>query len=161
VISSGQEGVRGNGAGEPVAMLGDQPQADETTPVLTEQRRVSKIDRGDARRHGVDVTLVRVVLASSRLVGSTEADEIGRDRSKPCGDDARNDLAIQERPRRLAMEHQHDRCVTRSFIDEVNSHARIPKRNLGVPRRERKQRREGGKALVWRSQHVHPGVSRC
>ena len=88
---------------------------------MADERRLAQIDGREQALHPIDVTLVRVVLTLHRLVRAAEADEIGRDRAESCGGEDRDHLAIQVRPRRLAVEAEDRRCRRRSLVDVVDA----------------------------------------
>ena len=68
------------------------------------------------RPHPLDVAPIAVVFAPGRLVGTTEPDQIGADDAMPGGHHYRNHLAVQIRPRRLAMQHQNGIGAVRSVF---------------------------------------------
>ena len=139
MIARRQERVRRDDAGEPLPVLGHEPETDES-PNPGTQRRSRNLGFGKKGRHRIHVPLVRVVLARGGFVRATEADQVRRDCAEPCADDARDDLAVQKRPGRLSVEHQHDRRIARALVHEVHPDAGIAERNLGVPRHEWEQR---------------------
>jgi hypothetical protein len=67
------------------------------------------------------VARVRVVGALGRLVGASEADEVGRHHPKPGAGDDRDHLPVQEAPGRLAVQEQHRVGVGRPFVDIVDA----------------------------------------
>ena len=106
-VAGRQEGVRGDDACEALGRLAGDAQAEQAAPVLADQRDAAQIERLDRGAQPLDVTLIRVVAALARLVGAAEADEIRRDDAVSRRGEERNHLAIQIRPRRLAVQAEH------------------------------------------------------
>jgi hypothetical protein len=76
----GQAGVRRAHRREAVGVLGHQPQAEQPTPVLAEQRDVGEVEPVEERRpQPLDVPGVGVCRVVDRLVRPAEPDEVGRD----------------------------------------------------------------------------------
>ena len=91
-------------------MLADQAQADEPAPVLADQRDVGQVEPVEEQlAHPLDVTGEGVVGALGRLVRSAEADQVGGHDLQPGTREHGNHLAVEVRPRRLAVQQQHDR----------------------------------------------------
>ena len=72
------------------------------------------------------------------------------------GDQARNDLAIEERPSRLAVHEQNGIAVAGALIDGCDPQCRagLTVRHVGIARRVRKIRK-AFKAFVRGAQDVH------
>ncbi len=75
------------------------------------------------------VQVVRVVLDAGWLVGAAEAEVVGRDHAADLRE-RRDQLPVQERPGRLAMEQENGRAL--AFRDEVHPEPVL----LEVARRE-------------------------
>ena len=121
LVARGEERVRGDHPREPIGVLADETQADEPAPVLADERHVAKVELIEERApHPLDVPRVGVVGACRGLVGATEADQIGRDATQSGVDEHRDHLAVEETPRRFAVEQQHDVCVARSLVEIVD-----------------------------------------
>ncbi len=90
-------------------MLDGEAEPDRAAPVLHDHGRVAQVellDEPDDRR-GVEV--VGVVLEQQRLVRAPEAEIVGRYRPSGRGE-LGDDLAVEVRPGRLAVEEQHGRA---------------------------------------------------
>jgi phytoene synthase len=83
---------------------GAQPQAIRR---LLRLCRADMVELLEYRLHPVNVTLIAVVLALSRLVGSAKTDQVGGDHAMPGGDEQGDHLAIQVTPRWFTMHQQH------------------------------------------------------
>jgi hypothetical protein len=68
-----------------------------------DERRVAQLEVLDERPGEVRVAVVRVPAEVGRLVRAPEAGQVGRDAAEPGVAHGRDDLAPQERPRRLAV----------------------------------------------------------
>jgi hypothetical protein len=66
-----------NDAREQVRVLGGQPQSDESSPVVPDQRDLARVQGGDQLAHPCDVALVGVVATVERLVRAPEPDRSG------------------------------------------------------------------------------------
>ena len=111
-VAGRQPGVRRDHAGEPVGMLGHQPQPDQPAPVLADQRHVAQVEVVEGElAHPLDVPRERVVRHRQRLVGPAEPDQVRRDAPDPGVGQHRDHVPVEERPRRLAVQQQRDRPV--------------------------------------------------
>jgi len=78
-------------------MLGGQPQPDQPTPVLADQGDPVQVhDVEDQFPYPFDMARVAVVLDASRLVGTTEPDQVRAHDAMPGGGQHRNHLAVQK-----------------------------------------------------------------
>ena len=93
-------------------------QADRAAPVLNDDCRVAEIELVDEPLDRGVVKVVGVVLDPGRLVRATEAEVVGRDDACDSGE-RRDQLPVEERPRRLAVEEE-DRFA-RALVDVVHS----------------------------------------
>ena len=79
-VAGGEAGVGRHHPAEALGVLGHEPQTDEAAPVLADEGDVGQLELvEEGGTHPFDVTGVGVVVATGGLVGSTEADEVGRD----------------------------------------------------------------------------------
>ena len=95
--------------------------------------------------------VVGVVGLLARLVGATEADEVGRDAAMAGVDEHRDHLPVEERPRRLAVHEQHRRPSAG------------PRRGSGPGCRRRSRRsaaRTGSREATRTARRVCGGASR-
>ncbi len=83
-VASWEERVGGYDPGETIGVLADQPQTDETPPVLADQSDRIKPDRLDGPPRPVHVSLVAVVVRVGGLVTPTETDEVQSNSSQAC-----------------------------------------------------------------------------
>ena len=140
-------GVQDHQARDAIGALDGEPQPDRAAPVLDDDGRLAQVELvGEALDRRV-VEVVRVVLDPGRLVRATEAEVVGRDRARGAGD-RRDHLAIEECPRRLAVEHEHR--IARALVHVVHPQAVL----LDVPRLERVVR-EPVEPLVGRAVDLH------
>jgi hypothetical protein len=85
------------------------PQPDGTAPVLGRQHDVVGRELIEQRAEPPAVALDGVHRGIARLVGQAEADQIGDDQPQPhlCRLQLGDDLAPQETPARVAVQHHH------------------------------------------------------
>src|SRR5690606_40298308 len=69
------------------------------------------------RSSDLHMRFVGVIVARSGFVRAPKPDEIRRDDAMAMRNEARNHLAIEKGPARLAVHQQDGRLVARSFID--------------------------------------------
>jgi hypothetical protein len=157
-----QERVRGDHAGEAIGVLGDQSQADQTSPVLADQRDVVQVERVEERRaHPLDVPRIRVVGAIGWLVGAPEPDEVGCNAAQPGGHERRDHLAVQEAPRRFAVHQEHDPAGAGTLVEVVHPEVvAIAGRHLDVVGREREVG-ERFESVIGRAQSFHRAPPRA
>ena len=122
-------GVHDHEPRDPVGVLDGEAQADRPAPVLDDDGEVAQVELLDEPRDRADVEVVGVVLEPERLVGAAEAEVVGRDRAGD-GVELGDDLAVEVRPRRLAVEEQHRRAG--ALVEVVHAQAVL----LDVVRRE-------------------------
>ena len=113
-------GVHDHELSDPVRTLDGEPEADRPAPVLDDDGRVAEVELIGQPRNRAVVEVVGVVLRPQRLVGAAEPEVVGRDR--PCrrgqlGDD----LAVEVRPRRLAVQEQDGGAV--ALVEVVHAQA--------------------------------------
>ena len=115
LVAGGQPGVGRDHAGEPVRVLGDQPQPDQAAPVLPDQGYPAQVQRVEGERPDpLHVPRVAVVADLGRLVRPAEPDQVGGDRAQPGGGEHRHHVPVEERPARLAVQQQHRLAVGRA-----------------------------------------------
>jgi hypothetical protein len=141
-------------------VLADEAQADQTAPVLPHEGDVLQPELVEQRRpHPLHVGGVRVVVLRRRLVGTPEADEVGGDAAQPGGGQDRDHLPVEEAPRRLTVQQEHDGAAGGALVEVVDAQRpAVTARHLHVPGGER----EVGQALeavLRRTQHVHGSSS--
>jgi len=73
------------------------------------------------RLHPVHVALITVRVDVRGFVGFTKTDQIRRYHPVPCGCANGNHMAVEVRPGRLAVHHQHRAGVGGAFIDVVHA----------------------------------------
>src|SRR5256886_12162818 len=136
-VAGREERVRGDDARERALLFGGQPEPDETTPVLAEQREPRQPELFHDRSYPVDVALVRVVGAFRGLVRASEPDEVGDHRSEAGAGDDRDHLPVEEAPGRLAVQEQHRVGTRWALVDVVHAQrAPLAVVDLDVMRRE-------------------------
>ncbi len=141
-------------------MFGDEPQADESSPVLPDERDLAQIERIEhGGAHPFDMAGVGVVGALRWFVGATEPDEVGRDAAQSCRGEDRDHLPVEEAPGRFAVHEEHYGAVARAFVEIVDAQPRVvvivvPVRDFHVVRGEWKVR-EAAEAVVGRAQRLH------
>ena len=86
-------------------MLDGKPQPDRPAPVLHDDRRVAEVELAYEALDRRDVEVVGVVLESRRLVRAAEAEVVGHDDTRRAREGG-NQLPVQERPGRLAVQEQ-------------------------------------------------------
>ena len=98
---------------------------------------VLETDGDEPLAHPIHVARERVVALCGGLVRAAEADEVGRDHAVPVRREAGDDLAIQVRPRRVAV-HEHDRRrAARALVYVVHAQrGAVLRLHLRVVRRE-------------------------
>jgi hypothetical protein len=129
-IAQEESRVRETDTRHPVAVLMQDSQSDDASPVVQDQGDVGEIQHVDERRaRPLDVTRDAEVLHARRLVGSTEADQIYRDRAISGRDDGRNDAAPQVRPARISVDEDDRVGVARPLVQVV--HAQRPAFQVG------------------------------
>jgi hypothetical protein len=99
-------GVQHDESRDPLRVLDREAKADRPAPVLHDDRGVPQIELLGESRDRRRMALVRVPLGLRWLVGTPEAEVVRCDaarRGRQFGDH----LAVEERPRRLAVEQQH------------------------------------------------------
>ena len=110
----GRPGVGRHDAREALRMLGGRGVAPRGRPSPGRRgSRPARIEGAEDARHPVHVPLVGVVLPLRRLVAPAESHQIRRDHAVPGRREHRDHLAVQERPRRLAVQQEHGRRVAR------------------------------------------------
>ena len=102
-------GVHDHEPGDAIRLLDGDPQADRPAPVLDDDRQVAEVELLDEPPDRVRMPVEGVVLHAERLVGAAEAEVVGRDRAGGRRQ-LRDELAIQVRPRGLAVEEKHRRA---------------------------------------------------
>ena len=152
--------------GREARIRGDQPreafrvahrdgEADHAAPVLREERRVLDRDGDQPLAHPVHVARERVVALRGGLVGAAEAHQVRCEHAVPVRHQAREDLPVQVRPRRVAV-HEHDRCgAARPLVQVVDAEqGAVLRLHLRVVRRKgvAVELLEAG---VGRALHVH------
>jgi hypothetical protein len=155
-VAGRQERVGRDDPGEARRRLAHQAQPEQAAPVLAQERDRAEPDAIDERAQPGHVRGVRIVGARGRLVRAPEADQVGRHRAQP-GRDARADhVAVQERPRRLAVQHQHHRRVARPLVDvgHAQRRAAVAGRHVEVARRVGEVR-QIGETFVGGAQALH------
>jgi hypothetical protein len=157
-ITGGQARIGDDDAGEAVAMLGGEPQPDEATPVLADECHRPEVEDVEGNgSHPLHVARIGVVFASGGLVGAAEADEVGADHTVASLGKYGDHFAIQERPRRLAMQQEHRIGVGGAVLDP--RHAEPPALvviDVAIPWRIREFRKIA-ESLVRCSQRIHGG----
>ena len=118
----GQERVGGHDAGEPLGVLGHQPQPDQPAPVLADQRDVAQVEglepAPSSSRRGAGRCSRR-----ARPACRSGRSRRGRARRTQAGADEDGDhLAVQVAPRRLAVQQQHGLGIARALVDVVDPH---------------------------------------
>ena len=117
-VARGKAGVGHDDTGEPVGMLSDQAQPEESAPVLAEVgdlAQVQRVEQGLPQPR--DVPGIGVVRPLGRLVGPAEPDEVGRERVQARVGEDRQHGPVEIGPCRLAV-HEHDgRPVSRAGLD--------------------------------------------
>ena len=99
-------GVQDHEPRDAIRPLDGEPEPDRPAPVLDDDGRLAQVELvGEALDRCV-VEVVGVVLDPRRLVRAAEAEVVGRDDAGGVGD-RRDQLAVEERPRRLAVEQEH------------------------------------------------------
>ena len=157
-VARRQEGVCRHHAREGARVLPDHAQPQQTAPVLTHERDVTQARRCDEAAQPVHVLLIAVRLAARGLVGASEADEIGRHRAQARRDEDRNQLAVEKRPGRLAVQQQHDRRRARALVDVVHAQA-IPLDVAGGEARSRAGLRSAHRACAGSPWRLASGAS--
>src|SRR5438132_11086522 len=109
MVSGGQKSIGRDGAGEPVALLRYQPQADQSAPILAEESDVAEIERAQEGAHPIEMSLIGVVRAARWFVAAAEAGHVGSDGAQARGGKHRDHLPVEVAPRRLAVEEQDRR----------------------------------------------------
>ena len=105
--------------------------------------------------HPFDVACIAVVLDASRLVRATEADQVGADDAVPGRGQHRDHLAVEEGPRRFAMQHQHRVGVGRAVLHPSHpQRATLAIGNIGIVCNIRKFR-QPGEPIVGCAQRLH------
>jgi len=94
---------------------------DETSPVLPDENRAAKVERLEQGAHPGDVSCIRIVFPFAWLIGAPEADEIGRNRSVSRGSEVWNHLAIEIRPRGLAVKTEQWARRSVTFVEIVHA----------------------------------------
>src|ERR1035437_5233353 len=98
-------------------MLGDQAEPDQSAPILTDKRDAGEVESVEEHRpHPLDMASVGVVGLGCRFVGASKADQIGGDHPKAGVYEDRDHLAVEEGPRRFAVEREHHRALLWTFI---------------------------------------------
>ena len=151
LVTGGQPGVGRHHPGEPVRVLGHQPQADQAAPVLPDQGQRVQIEPVEGKRADpFHVPRVAVIIDLGRLVRTAEPDQVGRDRPQPGIGEHRHDLAVQERPARLAVQQQHRFAARRPGFHVGQPQAA----DLGVPRRVA-EAGQISETVLRSAQHLH------
>ena len=122
-------GVHDHEPRDAVGLLDGEAEADRPAPVLDDDREVAQVELLDEPRDRAGVEVVGVVLAAERLVGAAEAEVVGRDRAGRR-DELGDDLAVEVRPGRLAVQQQDGRPG--ALVEVVHAQAVL----LDVVRRE-------------------------
>ena len=159
-VARGQEGVGRNDAGEPIGVLADEAQADEPAPVLAHERDGTQIEPIEEQlAHPFDMAGERVVDAFGRLVRAPEPDQVGRHDLQPGRREDWDHLAVEVRPRRLAVHEQDDgrRGVALSQVVHPQG-APLGVGDLGIVRGEAISG-QVGEAVVGSAQRLHVGRS--
>ncbi len=140
-------GVQHHEARDPLRVLDREAKADRAAPVLHDERDRAKIELRHESRDRLDMTVVGVEARFGRLVGAAEAEVVGRDTAGRA-DELRDDLPVEECPRRFSMEEQDG--VAGALVDVVHPQAvllQVP-RLVGVTG-------QIAEALVGRAIHAH------
>src|SRR3954469_6665274 len=101
-----------------VGILDREAEADRAAPVLDDERDVLQIELPREARDRLDMAIVGVPLAFGRLVGAAEAEVVRRDAARDARE-RRDHLAVEKRPRRLAVQQQ-DR-VTFTLVEVMHA----------------------------------------
>ena len=113
-------GVHDHEARDPVGLLDREAEPDRAAPVLDDDGGVAQVELLDEPRDRPGVEVVGVVVEPERLVGAAEAEVVGRDRAGGRRQ-LRDDLAVEVRPGRLAVQQQHRRA--RALVEVVQPEA--------------------------------------
>src|SRR5664280_2775651 len=120
-IAGGEVGVGRYDPGEPVRVLGNQPQPDEAAPVLADQGHLGQLEVVEEEApHPLHVAGEGVLGARCRFVRAAEAHEVGCDDPQTASGERRDHVTVEVAPRRLAVEQEHDRAVSRAFVEVVD-----------------------------------------
>lgn len=150
-----QEAVAHHDPAEPLVLLGGDPQPDERAPVLDERGDVGQVERVDPGRDPFDVAEVGVVLDPRRLVGFSEADQVGHEHPVPRGDQQRDHGAVEVAPRRLAVQQDDRPPVRRPLVHVVHpQRLGVRRRHVDVARCE-VPTRQLVEAVLGRAQGLH------
>ncbi len=110
-------GVQDHEPLDPIRPLDGEPEADRAAPVVHDHGRLGEVELVDEPLDRVVVQVVRVVLDARRLVRAAEPVVVGRDHATHRGE-RRDQLPVQERPGRLAVEQEDRRAL--ALVDEVH-----------------------------------------
>ena len=102
-------------------VFGGNPNSDQCPPIMAKQSDVTEIRRFDKFPHPGHVSGIAVIGLPHGFIRFTEADQVGRDHTKPGVTKRRNHFAVQVRPARFAMQQQYDRTVGRAFVHVVHA----------------------------------------
>jgi hypothetical protein len=155
---SRQGGVAHHRPGEPVGKSRQQAQADQASPVLSEERDLPQVVRFQPRAHPIDVAFVGVVRLFGRFVGFSEAYEVQRDDPVPASGQTVDHTAVEERSGRLAVEQQNGPRVTGAMVYRMNADWRSTRIHDGRVGRLESVVRQGLESSVSRSQHLHKNL---
>ena len=111
-------GVEDHEARHAVGMLDCQPEPDRPSPVLHHHGETLEFELVDEALDRLGVPVVRVPVAIHRLVGPAEPEVVRRDAPRVRREHG-DHLAVQERPRRLAVQQHHRRPG--SLVDVVEA----------------------------------------
>ncbi len=159
-VAGGQEGVGRHDPGEPLRVLAHEAEADEPAPVLAHQRQVAQVEPVEEQlAHPLHVTGERVVAALGGLVRAAEPDQVGRHDLQPRCGERRDHLAVEVRPRGLAVHEEHDRCRGVALAQVVHAQgAPLAVGDVGVARLE-VVAGQAGEPVVGGAEGVHAGRS--
>ena len=128
-----------------------QREADQSAPVLHDQRDVPEIERLDQAEQRLAVEIEGIGRFVGRLVGAAEARKVGRHHAIAGAGEDRDHAAIEVAPGRLAMQAEPGPVgLARSFVDVMQAK---PVRTLEVARRVGPVG-QGGEILVRCAQGV-------
>ena len=142
-----QPGVHDHETIDPVLVLHRPAQPDRAAPVLDDDRGAGEVEAVEDAGDLLDVAVVAVPVEIGRLVGAPEAGEVRTDHPVAARHERRQHLAVQVRPRRLAVEA--DDGATRTLVEVVHPEAV----HLGVVGLE-VVARQVLEALVWGAEEV-------
>lgn len=116
-----RDGVEDVEAAHTVGVARRPREPDRTAPVLRHHRRLVEVERFEQRLEPIGVPRDAIQLGAIRLVRAAEAEVVGDDGAVACGDQRRDEVAIEVAPGRVAV-HQDDRApAAGSLVDVVHA----------------------------------------